>query len=176
MGFEHPVTELKHDHRLIEKVLSALERKLAGAEEFPSEFAAQALAFFAEFADGHHHFREEEVLFPALAASGVSVESGPIGVMLHEHTLGRKLLAGIRENLEGARKGDGGAQTAVRSYAAQYIELLRGHIWKEDNILFAMAERVLDNEAVRAVAARFQAGGGTDPAVTERHAAFAAAL
>jgi hemerythrin-like domain-containing protein len=159
MPQQHPVNELMNDHRLIERVMSALEARLVEeGGDFPGDFVAQALAFFVEFADGHHHYKEEESLFPALAGHGVPVEGGPIGMMLHEHNLGRQLLAGIRDNLAAARGGDPEARAAVRRYAGDYVGLLRNHIWKEDNVLFRMAQHVLDEQAVRGIEDRFQSG------------------
>ncbi|MCX6621389.1 MAG: hemerythrin domain-containing protein [Acidobacteria bacterium] len=172
MSPDHPVTELMNDHRLIENVLSALERRLAaGGGEFPGEFVAQALAFFVEFADLHHHHKEEEVLFPALAQHGVPVQGGPIGVMLNEHTMGRQLLAGIRGNLEAAGGGGEQARAAVRADAARYIELLRHHIWKEDNILFRMAQQQLGAKEADEMLERFHQG--VDGDAVRRHVDFA---
>ena len=173
----HPVTELMNDHRLIEKVMAELERRLAlDPAAVPAAFVAQALAFFTGFADASHHFKEEEALFPALAARGVPVEGGPIGMMLHEHGVGRKLLAGMRAELEAAGAGDGKACAALRDYAARYIELLRNHIWKEDNVLFRMAQQLLDEEAAAALRARFRESAQATAEATQGHADFAAAL
>lgn len=172
----HPVSELMEEHRLIERVMSALERRLDAGEAFPAEFVAQCLDFFTEFADLNHHFKEEGALFPALASRGVPVEGGPIGRMLHEHNLGREFLAGIRAELEAARLGDPRAITSAKGCAAQYIELLRQHIWKEDNILFRMAQQVLDGASAQEITAQFQQGGQCAPEITRRHAEFAAAL
>jgi hemerythrin-like domain-containing protein len=169
-----------NEHRLIERVLSALESKLndSTGSAFPAEFIEQALAFFSEFADGCHHYKEEEALFPALARLGMPVDGGPIGMMLYEHSIGRKCLSGIRLELDAARDGDAQACAAVRGYAAKYIELLRSHIWKEDNILFQKARHALDSRAAAEMLEQFHAGGNerTSPELTARHAAFAAAL
>ena len=179
MPQQNPVDELMNDHRLIEKVMSALEDRLSNdSAGFPADFVAQALAFFVEFADGHHHFKEEEALFPALAEHGVPVEGGPVGMMLHEHTLGRQWLAGIQDNLEAARDGDPDARVAVRQCAAGYVRLLRNHIWKEDNVLFRMAQHVLDERTVKEVADRFHRGahGVVSPEKVASHVEFANSL
>lgn len=177
MAVPHPVMDLMSDHRRIEAVMNALENKLLPvAEPFPAEFIGRALTFFIEYADCFHHHREEEFLFPAMAANGVPVEGGPIAVMLHDHMTGRKLLAGIRGNLEEAGKGDHAAQAAVRTYASRYIDLLRQHIWKEDNILFTMAQRVLDEPTMHRLTGRFAEQSATDPTAAqsvENHRQFA---
>jgi hemerythrin-like domain-containing protein len=180
MSADHPVTELMNEHRLIERVLSALEARLneEPASGFPAAFVGQALEFFAEFADGCHHFKEEESLFPALARAGMPVEGGPIGMMLYEHDIGRRCLSGIRQQLDPAREGDAAACASIRAYAKQYIELLRSHIWKEDNILFQKARHALDEKTAAQVLEQFHAGGGTKTSaeVVARAAAFAASI
>lgn len=93
-------------------------------------------------------------------------------MMLHEHDMGRKLLSGVRENLAKAGEGDASAQSAVRENASLYIELLRHHIWKEDNILFAMARQVLDESAAQQLAQQF---AGIASEGLEAHRQFAAA-
>jgi hemerythrin-like domain-containing protein len=151
-----PVTSLMQDHRCIESVISALDRAIhREGGEFPGELVAQALDFFSGYADGFHHKKEEDGLFPALAARGVPVEGGPIQVMLQEHGLGRVFLSRIREHLPEASAGDASAQAVVKESAQQYIGMLRSHIWKEDNVLFQMARRVLDPETSAELAARF---------------------
>ena len=142
----HPVEELYAEHRLIERMLSEVEERLAGKGPLPCEFVETALDFFRTFADGLHHHKEEKALFPALEASGVPTEGGPVAVMLYEHTLGRQCLATIRESLPAARAGSAAADQDIRRAAGDYIDLLRRHIWKEDNILFMIAKSRLTSE------------------------------
>ncbi|MBL8215193.1 MAG: hemerythrin domain-containing protein [Bryobacterales bacterium] len=167
--------DLMTDHRRIEAVMNALEKQLLVSDSFPTEFITKALKFFVEYADGFHHLKEEEHLFPAMVDRGVAVECGPIGVMLHDHAIGRQLLAGIRSQLEEASRGDPHAQTAVRDYALRYIDMLRQHIWKEDNVLFSIAQRVLDEPAADFIAERFASirSMNVTPETVERHRQFA---
>lgn len=174
MTSQDPITDLMNDHRLIEAVMSSVERKLSGETEFPAAFLRQALDFLVEYADRFHHAKEEEALFPALAGRGVPVEGGPIGMMLHEHTLGRKLLADIRSNLASAGQGDQEACATVRDRATQYIGLLRNHIWKEDNVLFRMARGVLDASSCQQLMERFERSIASSRETVEKHRAFAA--
>lgn len=145
---EHPVEILLDEHRLIERMLDEVEtRVLSPAGKLPLDFVETALDFFAGFADGSHHHKEERVLFPMLEAAGMPVHGGPIAVMLHEHDLGRRCLAAVRNSVEAARKGSEEASTTIRTAFAEYVGLLRRHIWKEDNILFEMAKVQLSGEA-----------------------------
>jgi len=149
---------LKKEHRVIERVLASLEvaagRLNAGEPVSPGIFI-MAADFIKGFADGCHHRKEEGVLFPAMQAAGIPREGGPIGVMLAEHEQGRRLTEGMRAAAERLGAGETGASEAVVHNALQYVALLRGHIAKEDNILFAMADRVIGGAAQAEVSAAF---------------------
>jgi len=149
---------LKTEHRIIERVLASLEvaagRLSAGEPVSPGVFI-MAADFIKGFADGCHHKKEEDVLFPAMQAAGIPREGGPIGVMLAEHEQGRRLTRGMRAAAEKLAAGEAGAREAVVQNALQYVALLRGHVAKEENILFAIADRVIEGPAQADVSAAF---------------------
>lgn len=152
----HPVDELYAEHRLIERMLSELEQRLLPKEPISYDFVETALDFFRTFADGLHHHKEEKALFPALEATGVPRDGGPVAVMLYEHTLGRHCLATISESLPAAREGSQSAEQDIRRAGMDYIDLLRRHIWKEDNILFMLAKnRLSSDQQIQDLQARF---------------------
>jgi len=146
---------LMDEHRVIERVLDAFERMLTHGV-IDRTFTLKALDFFRQFADGCHHHKEEEQLFPAMVQAGTPVEGGPIDCMLHEHDVGRALLRTIAESLDDAVAGKPAAFAAVRNAAASYIEMLRLHIQKEDNILFVVAEQMLSNQTKQELLAAFE--------------------
>lgn len=180
MNRTHPTDVLMAEHRVIERVLTALERKIEelGDGPFPRQFFEQALDFFANFADRCHHGKEEERLFPLLKQRGIPEHGGPIGVMLDEHQTGRAHLAAIRSNLDAAERGDAAAVAAIRTEASGYIRLLRQHIQKEDNILFAMARQVLTPDDVERLQREFACveQHHIGPGVHERYEALAEEL
>ena len=95
------------------------------------------------FADGLHHAKEENLLFPLLIKKGFSATQGPVAVMLHEHVMGRDFVKGISEGIALYKVGDKTALRDIYRNMQGYAELLRNHISKENNILFPMADRVL---------------------------------
>lgn len=150
-GAADPVEVLKSEHRVIERVLDATERMLVSGR-IERDFFTQMIDFARNFADGCHHAKEEHELFPVLEQAGIPRDGGPIGCMLHEHELGRSLIRTIERNLDDAAAGRGPALEALRSAAREYIDLLRQHILKEDQVLFEIANRVLtdtDRHALR---------------------------
>ncbi|MDX2151640.1 MAG: hemerythrin domain-containing protein [Bryobacteraceae bacterium] len=151
------IQQLMDEHRVIEQMLTALETRINALEtagEFPAAFLTEALDFFRDFADTRHHHKEEDLLFPAMIAAGLPSPGGPVDCMLHEHETGRAYLAAIRANLPAAAEGDPAARDLIRSRATAYIDMLRHHIYKEDNVLFPMAQRLLGADALEAASAR----------------------
>jgi len=144
------------EHRVIERVLAALERKLERDSRVDGSFVGQALDFFRNFADGCHHHKEEDELFPVLESAGMPSAGGPIGCMLHEHDEGRRLVGRIAEHLDAAAQGDPRADGVVRAAATDYIRLLRFHIEKEDTILFRLADQILGEQVRGLMLAAFE--------------------
>jgi hemerythrin-like domain-containing protein len=146
-----PTDVLRDEHRVILAALTTLDAaagRLAAGRALPEGWWERIIAWLRAFADKNHHAKEEASLFPALIKAGVPSEGGPIAVMLEEHTAGRALIQTMAT----------APAPAARARAAQdYVRLLRDHIAKEDGILWPLAESVLDERAMAAVAREFEA-------------------
>jgi hemerythrin-like domain-containing protein len=139
--------ELKKEHQGIEvmlRIIGAISDKSARGEEISVQHLFDIMEFLTVFVDKCHHGKEEEFLFPALEAAGIAREGGPVGVMLHEHEQGRKLVAKLKAAVSGLRTADQSAATAIQETGNQYVALLTDHIAKENNMLFKMADERLD--------------------------------
>jgi hemerythrin-like domain-containing protein len=149
---------LMDEHRVIERVLGALEAaaaRMAAGAPLRAEFFLQAADFIAAFADGCHHRKEEGALFPALEAAGIPRAGGPIGVMLAEHEEGRRITRGMREAAARMQAGEEAAAGEARWKALEYAALLRQHIMKEDHVLFPMADGAIQGREQAALTAEF---------------------
>ena len=154
------IEELMQEHRVIEVVLTGLERMAQRAKEdgqVNQGRAAKALETLRHFADKCHHAKEERNLFQLMAERGVPREGGPLGVMLHEHEQGRQHVETMARVLAGASRGDTEALRVFAQHARSYARLLRQHIGKEDNILYPMAEQVLTAEDDERLVKAFEA-------------------
>lgn len=154
-----PTEALKHEHQVILMVLDAAQREARSIEatgKVSAERVGKFVEFFRNFADRCHHAKEEKHLFTRIADRGVPVEGGPIGVMLAEHEQGRSHVAAIDRALKSASAGDASAAASVREHLEAYVELLRQHIDKEDNVLYIMADRVLAAEDQQELAEAFE--------------------
>lgn len=154
-----PIEILTHEHRIIERALRALGgvcERLAKGESVPADVPAQLVEFIRTFADRCHHGKEEKHLFPALEERGIPRQGGPIGVMLHEHELGRRLVREMEAAASAYARGESEAAARFVSAAREYLDMLAQHIYKEDHVLFQIAENVLEDSAKAALVQAFE--------------------
>lgn len=147
---------LMREHRNIERVVAALETaaaRLASGGTVRPAFFGEAAGFFAAYADGVHHAKEEGVLFGAIVQSGMPANQGPIPVMLEEHVEARACTRALRTAGQRLEAGEAGAARAVVAAARRYAALIRDHIAKEDEVLFPMAAQMMSPDAESAVVA-----------------------
>lgn len=148
------IETLMNEHRVIERVLDGLVgfaeevQRTGGTDQAE---LARFVTFLREFADACHHGKEEEILFAAMVEHGFPRDGGPIAVMLHEHDQGRGLVRILRERAEQQAPWNDGDRQEIAAIANGFSELLRGHIHKEDAILYPMAEQHLPPEAIESV-------------------------
>jgi hemerythrin-like domain-containing protein len=144
------------EHRVIEQVIGCVEKmaeQALGEGALNTDHASQAVEFIRHFADHCHHAKEEDQLFKLMYARGFSPEQGPLAVMLGEHEEGRRHVRGMDEAIAAYSHGDTAALAQFAFHARAYAELLRGHIVKEDFILYPMADEAFseaDQQLLRA--------------------------
>ena len=171
-----PVEDLKAEHEGIILMLDVLERmseRIVAGKTVPTDHLKQILDFLQVFADKCHHGKEERLLFPAMEAAGVPKEGGPLAVMLSEHGRGRVFIGEMNNLVSSYEKGESGALLVLTTPALQYVDLLRSHIWKENNILFPMAEKAVPADKLKLIEKQFdrfeneEIGQGTHEAFHE---------
>lgn len=142
------IADLQHEHDAILSALRVLEHmaERAGRGEPVAADLAAFLDFLGEFVDRCHHGKEEGLLFPAMARAGLAEHGGFIDELHAEHVAGREL---VQRMTEACNPGLRLAEFAAA--AAAYAAHLRAHIAKENDVLFPMAERLLDDAAMAAL-------------------------
>lgn len=118
--------QLREEHAFIERMVGSL-RTFAAAGATDPDDAAAYLRFFRLYAGRFHHAREEEVLFPALVATEVPADRGPLKILLDAHHTMARMLDAM----------DGGT-TLER--AERYGSALLHHIDAENSVLFPESE------------------------------------
>lgn len=138
-----PTAELSQEHQAILemiRILAKMAERLEAGTPVEAGDLKEAVEFIKVFADKCHHAKEEGHLFPEMERAGIPRGRGPIAVMLAEHEEGRKRVAAMAASLRGAGKGHKKAMAAFAVAARGYGELLTQHIFKEDHILYPMAD------------------------------------
>lgn len=138
--------DLMKEHQLILKYIDLMERY---AEFDLKDLIAPILfenancfiQFIHEFADHFHHAKEEDILFRYLEVPGVLTHCNPVPQMLFEHNKAREFVRNMENAIQAKKINE------LTANAGQYARLLKEHIYKEDNILYPMAERGLSDEA-----------------------------
>jgi hemerythrin-like domain-containing protein len=180
--FMDPINVLMNEHRVIEQVLDAFEttiRNFAETGELDRAKLAQYVRFIREFADAMHHGKEEDHLFEKMVEHGFPRDQGPVAAMFSDHDLGRQYAKVLSDASRNGRDGwtEDEANEIGRA-SVQYIELLRGHIHKEDNILYVMARRQIPADEMYQMGKTFEsiAAGHTATGASEELYKLAAEL
>lgn len=137
-----------HEHDVIssmERVIDTLDGLWLNS---PNEFVnivAEALTFFRDYADGYHHQKEEQILFPRISRHPE--------FMIHE------LLDEFEQHHEDFRELTTEIEHAIQSqdypgaykYLTSYTQDLLDHIAAENDELFVLAESLLDEGELETV-------------------------
>ncbi len=147
-GIELMVEEHKAIKRMLHVIRMACYKVLNG-EEVPYEAFDQMIDFVKNFADAHHHGKEENLFFNKMVDQlGPAAEKLVTHGMLVEHDLGRLHMAELKKALLALKAGDDEARLDVIANAIGYTHLLTRHIDKEDGVVFPFAQRSFSSESL----------------------------
>lgn len=134
------------EHEMIERAMAVLHSCLDKLDESAHNPVRmiRAMDFLLEFGDKIHNRKEEELLFPLMQQRGIPVEGGPLGVMLMEHQAERDLLAAMLMEARGLHGADEEAREEYRRKGLEYLKIRAEHIWKENDVLYKMGQKVID--------------------------------
>ena len=141
---------LEDEHKLIlrgMRVAENMAKDFYVANKVNRDDLAQILDFIKNYADEFHHKKEEDVLFVWMSEKGFPIQGGPISVMLYEHDIGRAHVKTIDDALAHGDLVDKKTVDVISSALVDFASHLSSHIFKEDNMLYPMAERLSDDAA-----------------------------
>ena len=153
---------MEEDHANINRALGVIRNiclQLMQGGEVPDEDLREIIEFVREYADKHHHGKEEKFLFPVMVK-----KLGPVGEklvtngMLVEHDLGRADVLSLETALNEYKKNPRlELKLDILSYAMAYAHLLQLHIEKENSVVYPFAERGLSEEDFKGINEKSQA-------------------
>lgn len=142
---------LMNDHQTTERVIEAVSKALSGPSAPAVNLMQDAARYFREYVDLCHNKKEEQHLFPLIERRGIPREGGPLAVMLGEHDQSRTLLPRLLALIDAYAAGQPEVLDQLRQAFDEYSALLKNHFWKENDILYPMARRVMTPADVAAV-------------------------
>ena len=163
---------LSDEHQLILRMIALVEKNTALMEQGKFRdwrFFLDAVDFIRNYADRFHHAKEEDVLFLALVKNGMPEKQSPIEAMHMEHDQGRAFVRAFEAAAEKALNGEAGQIPVIAENAKGYAALLRGHIDKEDNILYPLAERVLPEDVRPEMLTAYENAEAKTPGLEEKY-------
>jgi hemerythrin-like domain-containing protein len=129
---------LIQEHRMILRAIYVLKAMAERARDLklpdPGD-VAWLLGFFKGFADEHHQVKEEAIFFPALKKTALGKTAGQLNHLVAEHEQERSIINGLQDAMR-TRDFD-----AFAYFGGRFAEVLANHIYKEDHILFELAEK-----------------------------------
>lgn len=147
-GIELLVEEHKNIYALAEHLERICCAVLEGEDVDVQEFR-ECIDFVRNYADRHHHGKEEKILFRFMLEENDSAAEKLVrNGMLVEHDLARYHVRELDKALAKYEKSRSSKEKlAVLTHAAAYADLLQRHIKKEDEVCFTYAQRLLSDES-----------------------------
>lgn len=136
------------EHEMIERAMEVMKAELDTLKKgnrAPFQLG-RATDFLLQFGDRMHNTKEEKFLFPLMAERGIPVEGGPIAVMLKEHEAERNLLSSMLQKMPGLARLTENELSGFVQEGRDYLKVRAEHIWKENDVLYAMGRKVLTED------------------------------
>ena len=131
-----PIQKLVDEHvnilRLIELAQHIVDKKVLTPDLM--ELLKEVIFYVINYADKHHHAKEENILFKKTNENQDVIKS-----MITEHEIGRGYIALANVGIQFSDHDQ------IRDSVRSYINLLREHIRKEDSILYPWFDRNLSD-------------------------------
>lgn len=147
---------LVNEHEMIERAMEVLKKELKGVTKGTYDVISlkRSIDFLSEFGDKIHNKKEEDFLFPLMIERGIP-KDGPIRVMLMEHDEERKLLEQMSSEVDGLSSATAEVKNTFKTKGLDYLKIRAEHIWKENDVLYKMGAKVLNDEDKSGLVANF---------------------
>ena len=151
---EHnPIQTMLDEHEVIcqaEEIIESLDKSWESNSDQYKQKVATLITFFREYADGFHHRKEEDVLFPTINDHPDFVLQEIIEEFETHHEDFRDYTVAIDEAIA--------EEDYMKSYQElnNYLQDLLDHIGAENDELFVLAETLLDEDELETIYFKFK--------------------
>ena len=146
---------LMEEHQYILRMLKVVRKislNIMDGQDINYEDFDKIIDFIRNYSDGHHHGKEEKLLFAQILDY-----LGPLGNklithgMLVEHDMGRLYVQELLSSLDRVKQGNVESRIDVIANAISYTHHMERHINKEDLVIFTFAKKQLPTEILEKV-------------------------
>lgn len=138
--------------KLMLKIVRKISANIINAAEVDFDEFEKVIDFIRNYADKHHHKKEEDYLFNKMVEEiGPTAEKVVNQGMLVEHDWGRLFIRRLDEALKELKGGNEEAKLDIIANAVGYATHLGDHIHKEDNVIYNFARRQLKPETMEEI-------------------------
>ena len=151
---EHnPIETMLDEHEVIcstETIIEGLDKLWESDQEQYKKTISLLITFFREYADGYHHRKEEDVLFPEINNHPDFVLQEIIEEFENHHEDFRDYTKEIEAAIE-----DGDFEKSYKELN-NYLQDLLDHIAAENDELFVLAEALMDDDELETIYFKFK--------------------
>jgi hemerythrin-like domain-containing protein len=154
-----PTENLKREHQAINEALNIMSKiadDIKAEKVFYTKDIDSIVDFLIVFWYNCHNQKEEQVFYPALIKAGIKTDDESIGDISHEHSMGRIYIREMAHSIENCKIGNTFSCERLADNLNNYVNLLRFHIQKEEEILFPRANDTLTEENLREISVQFE--------------------
>lgn len=145
-----PIGPLMIEHRLIERMISAMKKEsemLEKGKELDLSFIDTAVDFIRNYADACHHGKEEDILFRDLESVDMNEHDDKVmNELIEEHKWARKKTSNLVKAKEDYLNGNNEAVSRMIEIMDELVDFYPKHIEKEDKDFFRAAMKYLDED------------------------------
>ena len=147
---------LHEEHENIRKFTQYLRRicgELLEGKKLEIDTFAACVDFMKNYADIHHHGKEEVILFKIMVENLGPVAEKMVNIgMMTEHNLGKYHIEALEKAVEAfEEEGTTDRKVDIVTHCLAYADLLLRHLEKENNVLYPFAIRNLKPELMEKV-------------------------
>ncbi|MCB9363394.1 MAG: hemerythrin domain-containing protein [Flavobacteriales bacterium] len=149
----NPLNVMYAEHDIImkaENIIKNLDKVWENDEEKYKEVVTTLITFFREYADGYHHRKEEEVLFPAIHGHPDFVLQEILEEFETHHEDFREYTTEIEDAI-----AEGDYEKSYKELNS-YVQDLLDHIGAENDELFSLAESLIDEDDLETIFFKFK--------------------
>jgi len=153
-----PTEDLMIEHNSINlmlNIMSKISKSIKTQNVFYTIDVEKIVDFLFVYIDQCHRLKEEKFFYPAFTSSNLPVDYDP-AELINEHILGNIYLKEIISCVENCKMGSTFSCDKIADCMINYVKLIQNHMQKEENVYFAIAEKVLSKEMQNEISEQFK--------------------